>query len=211
MTHAADPVAVERLRPAKASEAAVVVTASHANYPAFRQLFPDPAARRRALHVFMAASITDAGRHGHALVARDQHGMLGVALWMPPGTFPPSGMRIIRMTPGLLRVALAAPRAFRTHMRVGSALMNAHPTEPSWYLQAMGVHPRAQRRGVGRQLMRPGLTLADEANLPCYLQTSDSANIDYYRRYGFEVSQPAIETLPDGPTYIGMTRPPASS
>jgi GNAT superfamily N-acetyltransferase len=92
-------------------------------------------------------------------------------------------------------------------MRVGAALENAHPAEAAWYLEAMGVHPRAQRRGVGSRLITPVLTLADESGLPCYLQTSDPANIEYYRRYGFEVSQPSIETIPDGPRYIGMTRP----
>jgi ribosomal protein S18 acetylase RimI-like enzyme len=85
--------------------------------------------------------------------------------------------------------------------------MDAHPSETSWYLQAMSVHPRAQRRGVGTRLMTPALALADETNLPCYLQTSDPANIDYYRRFGFEVTQPAIKTFRGGPDYIGMTRP----
>ena len=64
---------------------------------------------------------------------------------------------------------------------------------------------RAQRRGVGRRLLSPTLALADESGLPCHLHTSDTA---YYGRFGFEVSQPAIEVFAHGPHYIGMTRPP---
>ena len=86
------------------------------------------------------------------------------------------------------------------------SLERAHPPDPSWYLQAMGVHPRAQRQGVGSRLMTAGIALADEDQLPCYLQTSDPANVQYYERFGFELIQPAIATFPGGPTYIGLRR-----
>jgi GNAT superfamily N-acetyltransferase len=130
----------------------------------------------------MTATARDAAEHAHALVARDDAGVVGAALWMPPGTFPMSARRMVRMLPAVLQVALAAPRSFRPFLRIGSVSASAHPEEPAWYLQAMGVHPRAQRRGVGKRLMGPALALADEANLPCYAQTSDPANIVYYNR-----------------------------
>lgn len=200
-------IRVERLDPALAAEAGAVVSASHADYPGFQYMFPDPAVRRRALPPFLTASARDAARHGHALVARDEAGMLGVALWMPPGTFPPSTTRQLRMAGALARVALAARGSVRRFVGVGASLMQAHLAQPAWYLQAMGVHPRAQRRGVGTMLMAPALTLADEAGLPCYLQTSDAANVAYYQRFGFEVVQPSIATVPGGHPYLGMLRP----
>ena len=203
-----DGVQVERLDRAGAREAGDVIATSHADYPGFRYVFPDPGVRRKVLHPFMAVTARDASVHGYALIARGDDSVLGAALWMPPGTFPLSGIRKARMTGGLLRVAVAARRSLPAFMRLGTALEHAHPPGPSWYLEALGVHPRAQRRGVGTRLMAPALALADEAGLPCYLQTSDPANVDYYRRFGFEVSQPAIEVFPDGPAYIGMTRPP---
>ena len=64
--------------------------------------------RRRVLRVFMAAAARDAAQHAHAIVAEDDRGLVGVALWMPPGTFPLSAWRKARMTPALLRVALVA-------------------------------------------------------------------------------------------------------
>jgi len=203
-----DGVWVEQLDRTQAREAGNVIAASHADYPGFRHVFPDAAVRRKVLRPFMVVTARDAAVHGYALIARGDDGVLVAALWMPPGTFPLSGTRKARMTGGLLRVAVAARRSLPAFMRLGTALENAHPSEPSWYLQALGVHPRAQRRGVGTRLMTPALARADQAGLPCYLQTSDPANVEYYRRFGFEVSQPAIEVFPDGPAYLGMTRLP---
>lgn len=207
MTGNGEPeVRVERLEPARSGQAGALIAASHAEYPAFRHVFPDADVRRRVLRTFMEATARDAAAHGHALVAWAPDGLLGVALWMPPGTFPLSTVRKVRMGPALGRAALAARGSMRSFARVGAALEKAHPPGPAWYLQAMGVHPRAQRRGVGSRLMAPALAMADSAGLPCYLQTSDRANVDYYRRHGFEVTQDAIQTFPGGPVYVGMAR-----
>jgi ribosomal protein S18 acetylase RimI-like enzyme len=204
------PAAIEvgRLEPQDAAAAAELYAASHAEYPGWRRVFPDRDVRVRALRPFMEATCRDAALHGRPLVARDDQGIVGVAMWMPPGAWPLSAGRMARMTPALLRVALAAPRSFPAFARIGSRTGKAHPGGRYWYLQAMGVHPRAQRRGVGKRLINPVLAEADDAGLPCYLQTSDPANIDYYRRFGFELVQPNIPVFPDGPGYIGMTRQP---
>ena len=202
-------IRIERLQPGRAVEAGDLLASSHSEYPSFRHLFPDAHVRRRVLRAFMADAARDAAAHAHALTAFDDGGMLGVALWMPPGSFPLSAGRKLRMAPALLRAARAARGAFPAFTRVGMILERAHPGDQSWYLQALGVHPRAQRRGVGRQLVLPVLALADQAGLACHLHTSDPANIAYYQRFGFEVSQPAIEVFANGPHYIGMTRPPS--
>jgi len=199
-------VQVTRLSPQQAAEAGMVIAAGHADYPGFRHVFPNTEARHRALGPFMVATARDAAAHGHGLIA-ESSGIVGVALWMPPGAFPLSSGRKVRMTPALIRMALIVGGAIRRFAQVGSALERARPPEPSWYLQAMGVHPRVQRQGAGSRLMAAGIALADKDQLPCYLQTSDPANVKYYERFGFELIQPAIATYPGGPTYIGMIRP----
>jgi ribosomal protein S18 acetylase RimI-like enzyme len=203
-----EPIRIDALRPYLASEAGDLLAASHADYPSFRHLFPDQPRRRRVLRPFMSAAARDAALHAQATAACDDSGIIGIALWMPPGTFPLSFWRKARMAPALLQAALSAQGAFPAFARVGAILEKAHPRDSSWYLQAMGVHPRAQGRGVGTRLLTPTLALADESALPCHLHTSDPANIGYYERFGFEVSQPAIEVFAHGPHYIGMTRPP---
>jgi ribosomal protein S18 acetylase RimI-like enzyme len=202
-----ETICIERLHAGRAAEAGDLLASSHSSYPSFRHLFADAHVRQRVLRSFMTAAARDAAIHAHALIACDDQGICGVALWMPPGTFPMSALRKARMTPALLRAAWVARRSFPAFTRVGTALERAHPGDASWYLQALGVHPRAQRRGIGRQLMLPVLALADESGSACHLHTSDPANIAYYQRFGFEVSQPAIRVLAKGPDYVGMTRP----
>ncbi|MGB7447739.1 MAG: GNAT family N-acetyltransferase [Ornithinimicrobium sp.] len=200
---------VSPIRPQDAASVGALLALSHAEYPAFVHLFPGPVARHDILLAFLTATAADAARQGGALLARDQHGVLGAALWMPPHTFPLTPLRKARMTPAMLRIALRAPREFRDFARVGSYLEGTMPVESAWYLQAMGVHPRAQRRGIGRQLLAPVLAMADHAAISCHLHTSDPANVDYYRQHGFQVSDPAIAVTPAGPRYIAMSRTPS--
>ena len=201
------PMQIAPLSPKQAAQAGRVLAASHADYPSFRYLFPDAAVRCGVLRIFMVAAARDAARYGHALVAHDDHRFLGVALWMPPGGYPLSLGRQLQMMPALLAVAVIARAAFWPFARVGATLETSHPDNRAWYLQALGVHPQAQRRGVGRQLLAPVLALADATGLECRLHTSDPANVEYYRRFGFEVSRRALHMFPEGPSYISMVRP----
>jgi len=204
-------VEVSPLLVGDATAAGRLLAASHGEYPAFRQLFPDPAVRVRVLRPFLTTAARDTARNGHGLVARVDHGLVGVALWMPPGRFPPSPLRKARMAPALARAASTARGGFPRFARTGAALERSLPDRPGWYLQALGVHPGAQRRGVGTALLAAGLTAVGRTGLPCHLHTSDPANVDYYRRWGFELTRPAIRTGPAGPAYFGMSRSAAGS
>lgn len=190
-----------------APAAGELLAASHRDYPAFRLVFPDPDVRRRVLLPFQTAAARDAARYGSAVGAFVDDRLAGVALWQPPGRFPLSALRKARMTPALARTAAAAPRAFPRFARSGAALEHAFPIEAVWYLQALGVDPTDQRRGVGATLLGAGLALVDADGLPCHLHTSDPANVEYYQRWGFELTQPAFPAGAGGPTYYGMTRP----
>ncbi len=201
-----------RVEPLSTNEAAVagaVLSASHHNYPAFRVEFPDPRVRHRVLLPFQIAAARDGAVYGSLLGAYLDNDLLGVALWQPPGRFPLSALRKARMTPALLRVVLAAPRTFPLFARSGAALEQAFPEEPVWYLQALGIHPNAQRRGVGGALLAAGLAIVDADHVACHLHTSEKANVEYYKRWGFELTQPGFPAGPGGPTYYGMTRPAA--
>jgi ribosomal protein S18 acetylase RimI-like enzyme len=198
---------IDPLRAADAAAAGGLLAASHHDYPAFRVEFPDPRVRNRVLIPFQTAAARDAAVHGSAVGAFLDGQLAGVALWQPPGRFPLNLLRKARMTPALLRAALAAPRAFPQFARSGAALERAFPGEPVWYLQALGVHPDAQRRGVGAALLSAGLAVVDADHARCHLHTSDRANLEYYRRWGFQLTQPAFPAGAGGPTYYGMTRP----
>ncbi|MGH6955372.1 MAG: hypothetical protein ACREEW_01755, partial [Caulobacteraceae bacterium] len=79
-----------------------------------------------------------------------------------------------------------------------------HPKEPHWYLQVLGTDTEKQGKGYGGVAIRRRLALADEAHLPCYLESSKATNIPIYQSFGFEVTGEIA--LPNGPTLWPMWR-----
>lgn len=68
------------------------------------------------------------------------------------------------------------------------AVHAALPGSPFWYLGVLGTRPEAAGRGWGRAVMAAGLRRAAEDGLPAYLETSRPANVEFYRRAGWEVA-----------------------
>jgi ribosomal protein S18 acetylase RimI-like enzyme len=92
---------------------------------------------------------------------------------------------------------------------IGAAFAEHSPTEPHCYLNMLATHPDWQRQGLGAALMEVVFAIADEAGLPCYLETETVENVAYYRRYGFEVrSEWDLSAGGEpGPHMWGMLRP----
>ena len=67
-----------------------------------------------------------------------------------------------------------------------------------WYLDALGVEPSRQGRGVGAALIRHGLDSAAHAGVDAFLETGTERNVGYYERFGFRVVDHGSPTL-DGP------------
>jgi predicted N-acetyltransferase YhbS len=73
----------------------------------------------------------------------------------------------------------------------------------------LSVRPEHQRHGLGSRLVRPIIERADGDGMPCHLETADPANVAFYRQFGFEVVDAALEVIPGGgPTLTTMRRPP---
>jgi GNAT superfamily N-acetyltransferase len=130
-------------------------------------------------------------------------GRVGGALWVPPGRLERSSTQKVREVIALL------PWLGPGGMRRGSAFEELqrrhHPAEPHWYLETLSISPEHQRAGYGSALMAPGLERADADGVPCYLETQREANIPFYRRFGFEVTD-KVTTLDSPPLWL-MWRP----
>lgn len=164
-----------------------------------------PAGDRPArLRRMFSGSVTGALRAGgHVWLAEDpvDRQLLGVALWYGPGA-----------STSVARRAGALAGALRTHGgRIGDALVTEaaagrhRPQVPHWYLAAIGIATDAQGRGAASALIRHRLAAADAGGHGTYLESSKTANVPIYERYGFaEISTiPARGTAP----LIGMWRP----
>jgi ribosomal protein S18 acetylase RimI-like enzyme len=167
-------------------------------------VLPDAAKRRRALPWFFAASLRYARLAGHAWVNAGEPA--GGAIWIR--RFDGGGSVTRAIVSGLaaapVRLGPEAGRRLGDWVAAAREVREAAVTGPIWYLSGIGVAPALQGRGIGTALMRPGLEGAERDGLPCYLETATEANVDWYRRFGFEVT--GRGRVPGGPVFWGMIR-----
>lgn len=200
-------ICVTRLSDDLLEEAAGVLARSFRGNPNFVDLFPDEKIRVRVLPRLQRACLRDALKFGRAYAAIRSGRLVGVAVWMPPGAFPLSLRRQLRVMPDMVRILGAAPRSVLRLARFMSSVVGLHPAQPYWYLEVVGVDPDAQGMGIGTRLLAPGLALADQAGQPCYLETMTERNVRWYRKLGFEVRSEGVSFNPGGPPNWTMIRP----
>jgi GNAT superfamily N-acetyltransferase len=176
--------------------------------PLMVHCFPSDRHRPSILRSFFRVAIRDAFAFGSVYAARDDDRVLGAAVWLPPGAYPPSTLRQVRQLTGTFKIGPLAPRSVQPSLRYLRATEQAHPKSPHWYLAVLGVDPAHQGRGLGGRLLEPGLTRADADGLPAYLETDKERNLAFYARHRFGL----VDTLwPDrdaGPPEWTMWRDP---
>jgi GNAT superfamily N-acetyltransferase len=118
--------------------------------------------------------------------------MLGAALWRRPGWYPGPSWPQLRLAPRYLRLF---PREFLRASRAMTEVGRVHPSEPHWYLYAVGVVPEATGTGRGSALLAPVLERCDAEGVPAYLEASTADNARLYERLGFE-PRDKVEMLP---------------
>lgn len=74
------------------------------------------------------------------------------------------------------------------------------------HLQYLATSPSCQGHGIGSQLIKTGLKRADELNLCCYIESSNPANIPFYKRHGFSVVEEYYHFGKAGPVLTLMVR-----
>ena len=196
------------IRPAASADtepAAAVFARAFAGDPLYGWIFPDEQARRRRLPRLFAAQLRAArrGRDEIDVMAAGEQ-ILGCAVWSPPGARRPSAgqqLTVLASFPLILGPRLGVA------LRCFDALGRARPTEPHWYLSTIGVDPPAQRTGVARGLLMPGLTHCDEAGIPAALVTGERSNVAYYESLRFAVTG-EIKLPGGGPPHWAMWRKP---
>jgi GNAT superfamily N-acetyltransferase len=164
--------------------------------PLVQWMFEDDLSEKRLRGLF--TSLVEFGIK-NGLVYQTAHGD-GAAIWFPP---VPKTSDVLDLTTdtsdwsgGRRDAALAVLAAER-------------PTEPHYYLDAVGVVPNARRQGKASGLLAPVLEKCAAEGVGAYLENSDPANESFYSRQGFEVTGQL--PMPQGaPVVVAMWRQPRS-
>jgi len=189
-------------------EVAAVATAAFADDPFFSFLSPRANLRRRGLAIYWRAAVASLGERGLTLGVRRKDGRLvGVAAFVRPGCYPLPATTQLRQAGAAFWALVARPAAIAAGSKYLLAIDRAHPREPMWYLEMLVVEPSAQRGGVGAALQDHVYRLADQEQVPSYLETQKADNVAYYRRFAYEIVK-ELHPVRRGPALWTMRREP---
>lgn len=192
--------AAMRLVEQQIPQASDVLARAFHNYPMFTLIFPDAEERARSLPLLWDAAIRYCLSYGEVYTTPD---VTAVACWLAPGNEKMTFWRMLE-TGFLLPQAVLhfSGDARQRTLDIVQAMDVVHDREVSragmvrpWYLWLLGVDPAFQGQGLAHHLMKPMLARADEDEIPCYLETAAEANVEFYRKLGFEVV--GIDVVPD--------------
>lgn len=161
------------------------LVAAFAGDPVLRYLFPDETTYPRHAAAFFGY-LFDKRVHRETIWTIE-HGV-SVAIWERPGAE-------VGPADEILADQLPADALARVN-DYDKAVHAALPTTPHWYLGVLGTHPAYAGRRWGHAVMRAGLRRAAADGLPAVLETSNPANVEVYRRAGWEVVRAEAEPLP---------------
>jgi ribosomal protein S18 acetylase RimI-like enzyme len=130
-----------------------------------------------------------AAMKGGQFVATDGSRVLGVVHWVRSPACQFSAFDKLRMMPRMVS-GLGLGSALKVVSWV-SAWSTHDPSEPHSHLGPIGVEPEAQGRRVGSTLMERYCAELDRTGMAGYLETDRPENVEFYRRFGFVVTETA--------------------
>jgi hypothetical protein len=144
----------------------------------------------------------------HVSTTLDNSPILAIASWLPPNANSPS---LLGSLPLLWEILLqngfiSIKRILNTLTKTEAYRLRDCPT-PHWYLEGLGVSPKAQGQGIGGLILQPVLQHADRQGEICYLFTSTDRAVKFYQRHGFMVRE-ELRVLDDAPPLWMMMRLP---
>ncbi len=161
---------------------AAVLARAFLDDPIIRWPLPDDADdvedRVRSMFTWAYVDLADLG------MVWETAGGDGVAVWVPPG-----GAEQLIESDQHVREQLATltDDDGRRYGVLWDWIEAQLPDEPHWFLDALGVEPGRQSRGIGTALVRWGLDRAAADGVPVTLETGRLETVRYYDRFGFRV------------------------
>jgi GNAT superfamily N-acetyltransferase len=202
-------VQVMRMTDEQIEDAGRVIAEAMMIEPGYAAIMPDEDVRHRTLIPMLTASIRKDAHRDSVFVAVRDGKVLGVAIWGPPGSFPPRENGNEAEVPDYLKPLDQS--ALEDLSAYDEACIEHFPEEPVWYLKMLGVCTEGRGNGVGSQLMRESLLEFEADGLPFYLETGTERNVRFYERFGFEIREAGIQLAPGSTPHWTMMRPARTS
>lgn len=168
--------------------------------PVMAYIFPRAEGRAQRIAGIMRMGIKNYGIHGRVDFIDEMH---ACSVWQQPNAPKPSiYAQLADALEGLCKLRSSMMRAALVQQ-----LMAKHRLrEPHWYLAILGTVPEWQGKSLGGRLLDSVLNDCDREGRVAYLESSNIANVPFYQRHGFVVSEELA--LPDGPIIRTMCRDP---
>jgi GNAT superfamily N-acetyltransferase len=170
--------------------------------PVMLWIFDDPETRGQKLERWMHFVLEMGITRGHLYTAG---GNRAAAIWSPPDVtlFDDLwGPRMARL--------LGEQLGDRAGEVIGSLarMLGTQPQdEAHFYLFTLGTHAESQSQGLGAQVLEPVLARCDSQGIVAHLESSNSRNLPFYGRHGFEVVGELL-IVEGGPVIRPMRREP---
>jgi len=159
---------------------AVTLAGAFRHDPAWSWVFEDPARRTAQLEALWSLLLEGSVQYGWVWMTA---GAEAATLWIPPGMPELDEAHAARIGP--LFHDLLGPDAGRADALM-ERFMTAHPATPDhYYLSLFGTRPDCRGRGIGMALLADNLSRIDAEGEPCYLESTNDANLARYRSVGF--------------------------
>jgi ribosomal protein S18 acetylase RimI-like enzyme len=157
------------------------------DYPTFEYIFPDRLRRQRNIGKVMSFLLKCGIWQGEVLAPSEN--LEGVSVWYNTTDIHLSPGTVFRA--GLLDLLISLDfGSFCRFMKLGSVKGRNRKNLISGecgFLDMIGIDSLHQNRGFAKQMIMAKLEKFDAKKIPCYLETSNVKNVEYYAKYGFRL------------------------
>ncbi|MBD2102527.1 N-acetyltransferase [Leptolyngbya sp. FACHB-261] len=186
------------------STIAQVLAESFADDPSFEMVFNQSSGRLSTIQAFFEPFVADARKRGKITLTPN---LQGACLWYPADV-DVFDAAFEQMLIGIVQII--AERVGEETAQFWQYLIEQvgkhEPQQSRCEVFFLGLKSSARGKGLGHDLIQPALDYADQHQLPCYLVSSNSRNLSFYKRHGFQEYCPIKIT--DTYSMTGMYRHP---